>query len=252
MKLASFVGAARDWLLNYSGAQAVRNYLNQRITPAAQELFQFGYFPARDQSQLLTAYFSEQELEKMGLLYHYFDYSTEETETIYTFSDYNLIIPYFDLYGKIIAIAGRTVLSEEERKTQKLSKYKNSHFNKAQHLFGLWQAKTAIIKQNAVIVVEGQFDCIQAQMAGLKNTVAINGSSISLEQINLLLRFTDNVILMFDQDEAGQMGMEKVKNLWGKRCNLRSLGIPAGYKDLDEFLSSGEKMVQEWIEMINN
>jgi len=221
-------------------AQKVKSYLDDRINEKTQKKFQFGYFPNNIES--LLSFFKEDDLISYKLLYNSND------KKILTLQDHNLILPYKDVYGNIIAIVGRTILSENQRKELNLIKYKNTIFKKSKHLFGLFEAKEAIIKKNYVYVVEGQFDCIQAHANKIENVVALGSSNISFEQLALLLRYTNNIVLLLDNDEAGAEGRRLAVEKYGKYCNLINKYIPLGFKDLDEFIKDNSELSSDEIE----
>jgi len=156
------------------------------------------------------------------------------------FQQYPIIIPVRDFMGNTIAIAGRTLLSEQKRKELGIPKYRNSNYTKTAHLYGLDKAKKAIRELNQVYVVEGYFDVITPHQAGIRNVVATCGTIFSLRQLIVLARYTDNVCLLFDNDEAGHMSANRLmQKLGDSEINLEYRFTPDGFKDLDELLRSG-------------
>lgn len=157
------------------------------------------------------------------------------------FQQYPIIIPIRDFLGNTIAIGGRTLISDEARKDSGLPKYRNSNYTKTAHLFGLDKAKDSIRDMNKVYVVEGYFDTITAHQNGLCNVVATCGTLFSLRQLIVLLRYTNNICLLFDNDDAGHTSasrlMQKFSNI--ENINLEYKFTPDNSKDLDEFLRSG-------------
>ena len=152
-------------------------------------------------------------------------------------------MPYRDLYGRVVAIVGRSLLNDKEREAIGVPKYKNTVFTKGSHLFGLNDARNSIIKEDKAYVVEGQFDMIKAFEKGITNVVAVGNSNITGYQLGLLRRYTNNIVLLFDTDEAGRMGADKAMGKFKQYANLRDVCLPAGYKDFDEFL--GENGIEE-------
>ena len=166
-----------------------------------------------------------------------------------------LVFPYFDLMGRTIGFTGRVL-----EKESKYAKYFNSPetpvFKKGKVLFGLKQAKTAISDQDECILVEGQIDVISLHQAGVKNVVCSSGTALSSDQIKLILRFTKNITIMFDQDEAGRKATNKAIDLIlaeGLECYV--VRLPEG-KDPDDFCKSSttvellsyiESTRQDWI-----
>jgi DNA primase len=152
-----------------------------------------------------------------------------------------LMIPIRDVQGRVIGFGGRTLTDEQP-------KYLNSPetelFNKGKTLFALDQAKTGISQLDQAVVVEGYFDAIALHAAGINNAVASLGTALSLEQVRLMLRYTDSkqLVLNFDADKAGTNAAERaigeIADLAYKgEVKLKIINIPDG-KDADEFLRS--------------
>jgi DNA primase len=240
--MQTIIDSCRFLLDNFPDAQDCRNYINSRLNLQSQELFKFGYFPSANNISALSSLIGEDLLKQNKLLY-----SKNIEDSLYPrsinfcyFENYPLILPFRDVYGNIVAIIGRTILSEIERKNKKLSKYKNSIFNKKDHLFGLFENKNYIIQQNSVYIVEGQFDVIKSIQSGLKNIIALGCSHMSTNQFTLLMRYTNNIFLLLDNDESGQKGRINIVNKFGKFANIRNLYLPYEYKDIDEFFSNND------------
>ncbi len=152
-----------------------------------------------------------------------------------------IMIPIRDTQGRVIGFGGRALGDEQP-------KYLNSPetelFDKGKTLYGLDTAKTAISKADRAIVVEGYFDAIALQAAGISNAVASLGTALSLNQVRQLLRYTDSkqIILNFDADKAGTKAAERaigeIEQLaYQGEVQLRVLNIPDG-KDADEYLKT--------------
>ncbi len=150
-----------------------------------------------------------------------------------------VIIPICDIQGRVIGFGGRSLGDEQP-------KYLNSPetelFNKGKMLFALDKARDAISKQDQAVVVEGYFDAIALHAAGISNVVASLGTALSVDQVRILLRYTESkqVVLNFDADAAGTTAAERaigeLANLaYQGQVQLRILNLPDG-KDADEFL----------------
>lgn len=155
-----------------------------------------------------------------------------------TFNIQNLVMPIMDVYGNYIALAGRTLMSEEDRKTKGIPKYKNSIYKKSHHLFGLNFAKRNILEKGIVYVVEGYFDVIMPHQKNMKNVVATCGAFLSIRHLTLLSRYTDKIVLLLDNEPDAQ---EKAKKIVERR-QYKGLNITAKNplgdeaKDIDEYL----------------
>jgi DNA primase len=227
------VSACQSILASPLGEEG-KQYLDGRLKKEAQEKFRFGYFPDKSNLETLFSYVDEMELLDDSLLYP--SYEGAEGEFYSPLVEHNLVLPYRDVYGNVIALVGRTLLSEDKRQEKDIPKYKNTSFKKSQHLFGLFESKASIRQKKYVYIVEGQFDCIQAHACGIQNIVAVGSSNLSFEQLVLLLRYTNDIRLLFDNDEAGDTGRESAMSKYGKYCNIQNNYVPVGFKDFDEYL----------------
>ncbi len=246
----SDVTKACQKLLSHPLAIPLKTYVNSRLSlesQEAQEAFQFGWFPDSKHIRLLT------EMVPINLLRDYILYyeKVQEDSSGICVSHYNcfelhpLVMPFHDVYGNVVGVVGRSLLNDEERSTLGISKYKNTDFKgpnnqfnkKGNHLFGLYQGKSEIIKQKSVYIVEGQFDVIKARQAGLYNIVALGNSKMSDVQFCLLARYVDEFIVMLDDDEAGDKGRIQILKDYGSHMRIKNLAIPKGYKDMDDYLS---------------
>ncbi|NER84771.1 MAG: toprim domain-containing protein, partial [Leptolyngbya sp. SIO1D8] len=151
-----------------------------------------------------------------------------------------LMIPIHDIRGRIIGFGGRALTDEDQPKY--LNSPETELFDKSQTLFGLDKARSTIAKDDRAIVVEGYFDVIALQAAGVTNAVASLGTALNANQVRQLLRYTESkqVILNFDADTAGvkaaQRAIGEVEVMaYRGDVQLRILNTPAG-KDPDEFL----------------
>lgn len=218
-------------------ASRARQYIDERFNRSIQDKFRIGYFPDQANLSILTGCIDQKTLDRTELLYEdRYQTDTGSRILVSPMQDHNLIIPYLDVYGSIIALVGRSLLSDEQRAETRISKYKNTAFKKSQHLFGLNLTKYDIIKHGFVYLVEGQFDAIRAHASGITNTVALGTSNMSMEQLILILRYTNNIKILLDNDEAGVSGRNRIVEKFGKYANISNVYIPDGYKDLDELL----------------
>ncbi|MDR1437134.1 MAG: DNA primase [Candidatus Symbiothrix sp.] len=148
-----------------------------------------------------------------------------------------ITFPYCDLYGNITGFTGRTLNPAGNPKY--LNTPETELFTKGNVLFGLYQARDAIRKADSVYIVEGQFDVMAMAQAGMNNTVCASGSSFSPGQIKLLKRFTQNVTLVYDGDDAGRKAaLRNGEQLLAAGMNVRVASLPDG-ADPDSFLHDG-------------
>ena len=151
----------------------------------------------------------------------------------------------FSVAGKVIAFGGRTLKKD-------LAKYVNSPestiYTKSKELYGLYQAKQAIVKHNKCILVEGYLDVISMHQSGIENVVASSGTSLTDGQIRLIHRFTDNVTVIYDGDAAGiKASLRGIDMLLREGLNIKVLLLPDG-DDPDSFAQSHTSTeVEEYI-----
>lgn len=149
------------------------------------------------------------------------------------------IFPWFSVSGKVVAFGGRVLDSRTKGISQK---YVNSPdsviFHKERELYGLYQAKKAIAKEDCVFMVEGYTDVISMHQCGIENVVANSGTALSVHQIRLLHRFTSNIVLLYDGDNAGiHAALRGTDMLLEEEMNVKVLFLPDG-NDPDSFARS--------------
>lgn len=235
--LERIVDFCSSLLYTHPSAQKTLQYLDLRLPHSAQKEFDFGFFPIDRELDVLSKFAPKNFLIENGLFYEEMQAGEiQRTQLVPHFKHHSLVLPYRDVYGTIIALVGRCILTDSEIQLLNIPKYRNTVFKKSRHLFALYQAKTAILEQKHVYLVEGQFDAIQAHSKGARNVVALGSSSLTADQLCLLLRYTNDIRLLLDNDEAGRRGRERIEEKYGKYVKLTNYYVPAGYKDLDEFL----------------
>lgn len=160
------------------------------------------------------------------------------------FNHYPIVIPIRNIKGETIAIGCRTLLGDDERKKVGIPKYRNSSYKKTSHLFGMDCAYEAIRTNNRAFVVEGYFDAITAHQKKIHNVVATSGTIFHPRQLALLSRYTDQICLLFDNDEPGRTSAKKVMDRlhYFKGISITCQFTPDDAKDLDEYLRNGGSM----------
>lgn len=241
--LSKISESCRFLLQNFPEAQISQDYLDSRLSKESQERFQFGYFPGSSNLQVLMDLVGTEALKENGLLFvrEIEDSLFPRKINICYFEDYPMVMPFRDAYGNVVALVGRTLLPEAEYKAKNIPKYKNTrNFLKGNHVFGLYENKQDILERNCVYVVEGQFDVIKAVEKGLKNVVAVGSNNMTTYQFSIISRYTNNIFLLLDNDEAGEGGRKRAISKFGKLANIRNFYLPNEYKDLDEFFNQNE------------
>ncbi len=227
------------------GKEIGYTYFRDRgISDNAIKRFHLGY--ALDQSTALydaaiAKGYSQQSLFDTGLCIN------QENGRVYDRFKGRVIYPVFSISGKIVAFGGRTLRSDK-----KVAKYVNSPesliYSKSRELYGLYQAKNAIVKNDKCILVEGYMDVISMSQSGVENVVASSGTSLTEGQIRLIHRFTSNVTVIYDSDPAGiKASLRGIDMLLAEGLQIKVVLLPDG-DDPDSFAQSHSATeVEEYI-----
>lgn len=211
------------------------SYFRERgINDAMIKRFHLGYsLDQRDDllNSALKKGYVEKYLFETGLCYR-----TEKGQVLDRFRG-RVIFPVFTVSGKVVAFGGRTL-----RKDKDVAKYVNSPesvvYKKSNELYGLYQAKQAIVRKDKCILVEGYMDVISMHQSGVENVVASSGTSLTEGQIRLIHRFTENVTVIYDSDAAGvKASLRGIDMLLAEGLSVRVMQLPEG-DDPDSFAQS--------------
>ena len=159
-----------------------------------------------------------------------------------------VMFPIFSVSGRVIAFGGRTLKSDKT-----VAKYVNSPeteiYNKSRSLYGLFQAKSAIAKQDKCILVEGYADVISMHQAGIENVVASSGTSLTVDQIKLIKRFTDKITVIYDGDSAGiKAALRGIDLILEEGLNVKIVLLPPE-DDPDSFAKAHSRIeIEEFIQ----
>ena len=169
-------------------------------------------------------------LVKTGLCYH-----TDDGRYVDRFAG-RVIFPWFGVSGKVVGFGGRLLDSRTKGVQQKYVNSPDSDiYHKEQQLYGIFQGKKAIAKEDCVYMVEGYTDVVSMHQCGVENVVANSGTALSIHQIRTLHRFTSNIVLLYDGDEAGiHAALRGTDMLLGEGMNVKVLLFPDG-DDPDSF-----------------
>ncbi len=185
----------------------VTEYLTKRgMNAETITSFRVGYSP--DEWRALSEFLakkgvSENMMEKAGLV-------VRSQKGVYDRFRGRVMFPITDSSGRVVGFSGR-VLNEDPGKTlgaTASAKYVNSPetevFHKSRIMFGFYQAKEAMRHEDFAVIVEGQMDLVMSHQVGVKNTVASSGTALTAEHLTLIKRFTKNIVLALDADDAGR------------------------------------------------
>ena len=191
-------------------------------------------FDLTDRSALASAAiakgYNPEFLLKTGLCY-----KTDRGDLIDRFAG-RVIFPWVGISGKTVGFGGRLLDSRTKGVNQKYVNSPDSEiYHKDRELYGIYQAKKAIAKEDRVYMVEGYTDVISMHQCGIENVVANSGTALSTHQIHMLHRFTSNITLLYDGDEAGiHAALRGTDMLLSEGMNLKVLLLPDG-DDPDSF-----------------
>jgi DNA primase len=217
-----------------------RKYLVKRgIDKGIAEEFKLGFAPNRWDG--LLTFLSDkgilrEDLQRLGLVI-----PREDRKGFYDRFRNRLIFPIADFKGRVVGFGGRAIEAEEP-------KYMNSPdspvYTKGYHVYGLHVSLPSIRKTDQAIIVEGYFDLLSMYQHGIKNVVATLGTALTPHQIKLLKRYTKNLIIIFDSDEAGEKAaMRSLPLFLDEGISPQMVLLPAGF-DPDTFAQkdNGEVM----------
>ncbi len=216
------------------GKPALDYLANRGINKSSVKLFKIGFSP--EDSNLLVNYLRKKNFPQNELIASGTIGQSNYGSRLYDRFQGRLTFPLTDYRGRILGFSGRIL---PFTRNQNSAKYINSPetilYHKSQMVFGLNLAKDTIRETDSVLVVEGEFDMISPFQAGIKNVIAIKGTAFTEDQLRLLHRYTENIVLGLDSDFAGNnaavKSIELAENL---DFDVRVLVLDDKYKDPDE------------------
>lgn len=222
-------------------AKHALDYVNNRgLTEATRQEFRIGY--AKDSwddlmNLLKKRGFTDTEIFQAGL--------TVKKDNGFSYYDRfrdRVIFPIQDAHGNVIGFTARTLKAEENAKY--LNTPEGMLYHKGDVLYALDKARNVIRQKDYAVVVEGNMDAVTCHQAGFKNVVACSGTALTPSQISLLKRYTKNIALCFDQDEAGQKAAQRtIDLLLAADMNVKIVQVVYG-KDPDECIKNNP---ENWI-----
>lgn len=234
-----------------AGKTKILEYLRGRgLSDESIKSFRLGYAPDgwRHQLEFFTKKgFSATELEQAGLLIK--KESTAPRDTAHTvtggydrFRD-RIMFPIFDIFGHTIGYSARVAPGGDETQAKYINTPETSIYHKSRALYGLFHAKQAMKQVGLTVVVEGNMDVIAMHQAGISHTVAVSGTALTDEQLNLMKRYGKEVRLFFDMDGAGQKAAKKSAELaLEKELEVTVVALPFGKDAADMGRDDAEKL----------
>jgi DNA primase len=225
-------------------AKKALEYLEKRgFTRDTIKSYGVGFAPDRFDGLLKAAMdtgINEEYLAEAGLVKY-----GRNGESAYDAFRNRIMFPIFNASGKVIGFGGRVMNAPDGSTLKNTPKYINTAqtkvYNKSEVLYGIHVAKNEIRKYNEAILVEGYTDVISLHQAEVKNVVASSGTALTVEQLRILHRFGENLLMIYDADKAGQNAMSRGLDLALKEgLNVRLLQLPDG-EDPDSFIKANGK-----------
>lgn len=219
-------------------------FIERGFRPEIIERFQLGYCPQKEGSltdAALKKGYKLKYLEALGL-------SRTKDDRHFDFFSGRVMFPIHSISGKVLGFGGRTLQSGK-----KVAKYFNSPesiiYNKSKILYGLYFAKSSIIKYDNSYLVEGYTDVISMHQAGVENVVASSGTALTKDQIKLMKRYSNNITILYDGDAAGiRASFRGIDLILEEGMNVKVVLFPEG-EDPDSFSKShGSDEVKRYIE----
>ncbi len=223
------------YLLNENEGRTIGlSYLRERgIRDDIITKFELGYCP--DGKDLFTQAASREGykmefLEKTGLTIKRDDWIRDRFGG-------RVIFPVHNVAGRVIAFGGR-ILTSDKNTAKYLNSPESEIYHKGKTLYGIYQAKRQMTQQDKCYLVEGYTDVLSFHMAGIENVVASSGTSLTIDQIRLIRRFTPNITIVYDGDDAGiKASLRGIDMVLEEGINVKVLPLPRG-EDPDSFARS--------------
>jgi DNA primase len=220
-------------LRSVAGQEAMEYLVRRGLEDETIKRFGLGFAP--DKSGSLTHYLSEKgydehTMEDAGII------AQSNRGDHYERFRGRVMFPVFSPTGKIVGFGGRILPGSAKEMAKYINSPDTEVYHKSQLLYGLYQSKDEIRRKKFAILVEGYADVISVFQAGFQNVVAASGTSLTTEQLNLLRRYTTNVVLLFDADQAGKnAAMRGIELAIQTGFDVSIVILPAG-EDPDSFV----------------
>lgn len=235
-----------DQLFNSEEGKAIglSYFKNRDFREHIIEKFQLGYSPdvweAFTQHALKNG-FKKEFLVKSGL-------TIDKNNRQFDRFSARVIFPIHNLSGRVIGFGGR-ILKKDDKKAKYINSPESDIYNKSQALYGIYFAKSAIIRKDNCLLVEGYTDVISLFQAGFENVVASSGTSLTTDQIRLIKRYTPNITILYDGDEAGlKASFRGIDMILEQGMNVKVVMFPQG-EDPDSYVRNNRTAeVEEFLD----
>lgn len=233
-------------LVTHTVGQRAKRYLSERgIRKPATQMFKLGFAPNSWDGLIRFLVgkkrYKLEELLEAGLV-------VKGKKRNYDRFRNRVIFPLRDVRGNVVGFAGRILPGREEERAKYINSPETVLYHKSEHLYGLHENRSAIKKKDQVVVVEGELDAISSWQAGVKHVVAVKGTSLTSEQVELLRRYTRNVILALDADAAGDAATKRGIAIADSALLNIKVALLSGGKDPDAVAQDNPK---KWHQLVD-
>jgi len=216
-----------------AGKRAMKYLIDRGVTQKVIETFKLGFAPATG-SALVKYLLEKKKYTREDVLDAGLAFSGRSG--LIDFFRGRLLFPLIDHRDNVVGFAGRVLEADAP------SKYINTRetliYHKGEHVFGLNITKDAIRRENQAIIVEGEFDVLSCFEHGIGNVIAVKGTALTENQVNLIARFAEKITFCFDDDKAGQEAIKRSLVVVEKKGLTPTVIVPPNGKDPDEALKN--------------
>ncbi len=243
-----------NFLVKLESSKSALDYLHNRgLTDETIEEWQVGFVP--EQWDLLTQYlmkkgFGIDDLVGAGLTIKKEGADSSSLRGFYDRFRGRIMFPIWNVHGEVVGFTGRVLVETEKSGGKYVNTPQTVVYDKSSVIYGLNKSKKEIKSRDLIVMVEGQMDVIACHQVGMKNVVASSGTALTENQIKLLKRYSGNINMSFDMDEAGQNAAKRgidIALLAG--MDVKVIRVPEGKgKDPDECIKQNK---QVWFDSVD-
>ena len=235
------------------GKIKILQYLRERgLQDETIKKFRLGYAP-NGWRNILTFLSSRDyktdEILRSGLIVRKTD---TKTENCYDRFRDRVMFPIADYTGRTLGYSARVAPGGDESQAKYVNTPETEVYHKSQILYGIDKARNEIKKKDFVLLVEGNMDVVASHQAGIENVIAVSGTALTEDQINIIKRYTKNIKMFFDMDSAGESATKKsIKLCFSQEMNVKVIQLPEG-KDAAEIAKEDPKLLREAVGKAKN
>ena len=227
-------------ICDHPKADPAREYLKGRgLSQKTIENFEIGYAPAAWDfllKFLASKGYTEKEAVEAGVAVR------SDNGKIFDRFRGRIIFPINNILGNTVAFTSR-ILKDDGKSAKYVNSSESPIYVKGKTIYGLDKAKMAIKESDQAVLVEGNMDVIACHQAGFRNTVAVSGTALTLDQLKILNRYGGQIVFCFDADNAGQTAMKRaIRIALENDITTKIIAMPKPYKDPDETISADPKL----------